>query len=234
MIRYISFVLKLKRKIYPFYFRNIIRNFRTLAFDYNQLTSMKKRSCINKNNNPIPWYTYPAIEYPNNLDFTDKNLFEYGSGNSSLWWRERCKKIISIEADEKWFSKIQNLKNSNFDCRLEIDKKKYILQTDIFGSDIIIIDGLWRSECADFVIAQIDNNKINPNMLIFDNSDWYPKTISKLNDRLKHWVQVDFSGFGPINGYTWTTSIFINSQADSKLIYKQALKSIAGIEQICD
>ena len=71
-------------------------------------------------------------------------------------------------------------------------------------------------------------------MLIFDNSDWYPKTISKLDDRLKHWVQVDFSGFGPINGYTWTTSIFINSQADSKLIYKQALKSMAGIEQICD
>jgi hypothetical protein len=123
MIRYISFVLKLK-KFNLLYFRNIIRNFRTLAFDYNQLTSMKKRSCIDKNNNPIPWYTYPAIEYLNNLDFIDKNVFEYGSGNSSLWWKEKCKKIISIEADEKWFSKIQNLANSNFDCRLEIDKKK--------------------------------------------------------------------------------------------------------------
>jgi len=95
MIRYISFVLKLK-KFNLLYFRNIIRNFRTLAFDYNQLTSIKKRSCIDKNKNPIPWYTYPAIEYLNNLDFTDKNVFEYGSGNSSLWCKENVKKLFQL------------------------------------------------------------------------------------------------------------------------------------------
>jgi hypothetical protein len=228
MIKYNPFV----QKIIPF--QKIIKNFITLAYDYNQLASIKKNTCLDKNNEPIPWYTYPTIEYLKNLDFSEKNVFEYGSGNSSLWWKERCKKIISIESDKKWYDKIQNLKfiNSNFDYRLKLDKKEYILQTEIVGSDIIIIDGLWRGECADFVIAQIDNNKINPSMLIFDNSDWFPKTIAKLNYRLKHWVQVDFSGFGPINNYTWTTSIFINSQAASKLIYKSGLTSIAGIKQV--
>jgi hypothetical protein len=232
IIKYIPFL----QKIFPSYFKKILKNFITLAFDYNQLGSMKKKGCVDKNNNPIPWYTFPTIEYLQNLDFTKKIVFEYGSGNSSLWWKERCRKIISIESDKNWYKQIQNsvFTNSNFDYRLEIDKKKYILQTQILESDIVIIDGLWRSECADFLIAQIDSNKIKPNMLIFDNSDWYPQTTSKLNKRLKHWVQVDFSGFGPINDYTWTTTIFINSQADSKLIYKSALTSIAGIKQVCD
>jgi hypothetical protein len=238
MNKYIKIIkyIPLLKTIFQSRFIRILKNFVTLAFDYNQLGSMKKKKCLDKNNNPIPWYTYPAIEYLQNLDFAKKKVFEYGSGNSSLWWKERCRKIISIESDKKWYKQIQNslLTNSNFDYRLEIDKKKYILQTEILGSDIVIIDGLWRSECANFVIAQIDSNKIKPNMLIFDNSDWYPRTTSKLNKRLKHWVQVDFSGFGPLNDYTWTTSIFINSQADSKLIYKSALTSIAGIKQVCD
>ncbi|CAM8388951.1 hypothetical protein MCEET85_00874 [Candidatus Methylopumilus planktonicus] len=233
-IKHIPFALKIVRKIYPSHIQNILKNFRTLAFGYNQLGSMKKWSCLDKNNNPIPWYTYPTIEYLENLDFSDKNIFEYGSGNSSLWWVQRCKKIISIESDKKWFKYIQKIKNSNLDYRFSNNKKNYIYQSDIAGSHVIIIDGLWRSECADFVITSINSNKINPNMLIFDNSDWYPKTISKLNKRLKHYVQVDFSGFGPINGYTWTTSVFINSQFDSKLIYKTKLKSIAGIKQFRD
>lgn len=234
LIKQIPFILKIKNKIYPSHIQNTFENFKTLAVRYNQFSSMKKWSCLDKSGNPIPWYTYPTIEYLQNLDFSDKNVFEYGSGNSSLWWAKRCRKITSIESDAKWFNQIKALQLvvNNFDYQLEINEKKYAEQSAILGSDVIIIDGLCRVECADFVIDQIEVGKVNPNMLIFDNSDWYPETIFKLNQRLKDWVQVDFSGFGPINGYTWTTSIFINTKSNSKLNYKTALSSIAGLRQV--
>jgi hypothetical protein len=236
IIKSIPFILRIKRKFFPYHLQSTFQNFRILTFNYNQFSSMKKRSCIDALGNPIPWYTYPAIEYLKNLDFSDRNIFEYGSGNSSLWWGKRCKKIISIELDVKWFEQIKNSKSkiSNFDYRLAIDEKSYVMQADLVGSDVIIIDGSWRVECANFVINQIKSNKVNPNMLIFDNSDWYPRTIPFINKNLKSWVQVDFSGFGPINGYTWITSIFINPNADSKLIYKTALTTIGGIEQTAE
>ncbi len=65
-------------------------------------------------------------------------------------------------------------------------------------------------------------------MLIFDNSDWYPKAINYIRECL-NWVQIDFHGFGPINDYTWTTTIFINQANQSRLKYLSPLKSIAGI-----
>jgi hypothetical protein len=95
LIKYIFFV-----KIIFLYIK-IYKNFITLAFDYNQLGSMKKGSCLDKNNNTIPWYTYQAIEYLQNLDFTEKNVFEYSGGNSYFWWKERCRNIISIESNKK-------------------------------------------------------------------------------------------------------------------------------------
>ena len=90
-----------------------IRNFKTLAKTYNQYESIVKWSCIDKDNNPIPWYSYPAIEYLSNLDFKDKFVLEYGSGNSSLFWAKRAKGVVSIENNKEWFEKIEKQKLHN-------------------------------------------------------------------------------------------------------------------------
>jgi hypothetical protein len=68
---------------------------------------------------------------------------------------------------------------------------------------------------------------VDTGLLIFENSDWYPKTITRLNKQLK-WLQVDFAGFGPINNYTWTTSIFIDPSYQPNLTYVRNLCSIGG------
>jgi hypothetical protein len=65
-------------------------------------------------------------------------------------------------------------------------------------------------------------------MLIFDNSDWYPNTVRFLQEKLG-WMQIDFHGYGPINNYTWTTSILMNPVRYSKLRYGSALKSECAI-----
>jgi len=46
-------------------------------------------------------------------------------------------------------------------------------------------------------------------MVILDNSDWYRETAKYLRENLDM-IEVDFHGFGPINDYTWTTSVFLS------------------------
>lgn len=82
----VKIIRKALGKFIPRYIKAQIRNFYILAFEYGQFKTIKNWECVDKDGNPIPWYTYPAIEFLNSLDFSSKNVFEYGTGNSTLWW----------------------------------------------------------------------------------------------------------------------------------------------------
>jgi hypothetical protein len=47
---------------------------------------------------------------------------------------------------------------------------------------------------------------------ILDNADWFPNTAKLI--RTAGFVQVDFIGAGPVNSYTWCTSIFFPALRD--------------------
>ena len=86
---------------------------------------------------------------------------------------------------------------------------------DIVNSNIIIIDGTLRTCCAAFFLSKM----AEPNsfeILIYDNADWQPDVIKILNQKLPDWIQVDFHGFGPINDFTTTTTIFVNSKVKQR------------------
>lgn len=225
MKKYFNFLVLDKLQV----FKRQIKNYKILSVDYGQLNTMKKWNCENREGNPIPWYTYPAIEYLNHIDFSDFKIFEYGSGNSSLYWSGKSKVLTSVEDNKEWYDKIKK----NGDAQKKIfnyiyapDKNVYINTIDEYDPDLVIIDGKWRSDCLNKTILKFNKSR-NGKVLIFDNSDWYPKTIETLKKTL-NWIQVDFHGFGPINNYTWTTSIFINPSV-SGLKYKSNLMSIAGL-----
>jgi hypothetical protein len=184
-----------------------VKNFIILSKIYGQYRSIKSLSPVNEKGEPLPWYTYPAIEFLNQFDFSDKNVFEYGSGNSSLYWARRCSTLISIEHDSYWHNKIKrNLKN-NQRLFLRKNKNEYVKSINEFGTkfDIIIIDGAFRQDCAKEIK---ENLLLESGIIILDNSDWYAETARFLKDSMDM-IQVDFHGFGPINSYTWTTSLFL-------------------------
>lgn len=199
-------------KLIPGYLKAQLRNFYILAFDYGQLKTIKNWECIDRWGNPIPWYTYPAIEFLNSLNFSNKSVFEYGGGNSTLWWAKKVLNIVSVEHDPEWFAKIESKLQVNYrnvKLILERDKDSYIntiLKSDL-KFDVVVIDGRWRGDCAK-VIGEKLNFK-EGFMIILDNSDWYPKTTKYIREKYDT-IQVDFHGFGSINSYTWTTSIFLS------------------------
>ena len=75
--------------------------------DFAIARTIDEKVCIDRDGNPIPWYTYPAIEYLSQFDYRDKKIFEFGCGYSSLFWAKQAKQVISIEDNQQWFEKWQ-------------------------------------------------------------------------------------------------------------------------------
>ncbi len=203
-----SIIKRLARRLSPS-FCALLDNFAVLAFDHGQWRSMKCQMVIDSNGISIPWYTYPSIEYLNSFDFTCCDVFEFGSGSSSLYWARRARSVVSIEDDPTWFKRANQTLGPNQTLLYRPDEKGYVMaladQDRLF--DIIVVDGSWRKPCTqqaiDFLAAD--------GMVLIDNSDRnIEKECSSLL-RSAGFIQIDFSGFGPINGYCWTTSIFLKS-----------------------
>lgn len=132
-------------------------------------------------------------------------VFEYGSGNSTLFWPSRSKKLFSVEDDPRWHEKIKgSLPPKNVDYQLIEDKGNYIKVINILDCtfDVIIIVVSHRFECAVEALSRLSNDGFN----ILDNSDWRERTSELL--RKADLIEVDMSGFGPINNYSWATSFY--------------------------
>jgi hypothetical protein len=175
--------------------------------------SRELHSAINKDGEPLPWITYPAIEYLNQLDLRSKTVLEYGSGNSSLYFSRRVKSILSIEHNLEWYSKLKidlAENQSLIHASEELYAEAPLQQNKKF--DIIIIDGIKREECVAVCFKIIEEG----GMILLDNSERYPNLCEKI--RNDGYLQIDFHGMGPINRYTWTTSLFFSAESIGRFL----------------
>ncbi|MBR1605744.1 MAG: SAM-dependent methyltransferase [Alphaproteobacteria bacterium] len=185
--------------------------------------TIDEKICVDKDGNPIPWYTYPAIEYLSQFDYRDKEIFEYGCGNSSMFWAERAQKVTSIEDNLKWFDKWQQeFFHPKLDIRWRDEGEIY--ENAIFEDnkkyDVIIVDGKRRAECALAAVKALAQG----GMIILDDSDRintsqeYVKAVAALQQA--DLIQIDFYGFCPMNNYTKTTSLFLSRDFRFESQYK--------------
>lgn len=179
---------------------------RSLLIRYGWLRSLRKNGCFDTEGNPIPWFTYPAIDFISGLDISDKRVFEWGSGNSTLFWGKFAREIVSIETDPKWYEYLKPKISSN--CSLlyvDRDRSSYVGAIDGYDRfDVIVIDGEveHRKACCLSALEHIADGGI----IVLDNSDQCPESTALLQSA--DLIQVDFTGFAPLNVYAHTTSIF--------------------------
>ena len=154
-----------------------------------------------------------------------------GSGNSSIFWSNKSRDVLSIEHDREWYEKVKLSLNDNQTLLLKEnnnENKKSIIKLDK-EFDVIIIDGIRRVECAREIEKYLNKKSNEGYLVILDNSDRYKETSKYLREELDL-IEVDFHGFGPINNYTWTTSIFLSRNFKFKAIdNSQPNYSISGL-----
>ena len=189
-------------KMLPSVLRKQLKNFWILSKKYGQYGSIRQKKSLNAKNEVLPWYTYPAIEYLASLDFTESMVLEFGAGSSSVWWAGRSKSVLAVEHNKEWAETLQE-KIDNLHIVFASTQSEYLNAGAGNRFDVVIIDGMWRQECVNLTRTLLNENGI----VILDNADWHPLAARSLREEL-NLLQVDFHGFGPINDYTWTTSIF--------------------------
>ncbi len=157
---------------------------------------------------PLPWMTYSAISFLEKRLTSEMSVFEYGSGNSTLWWAEHAKKVVSCEHDKSWYQRMKQLIPSNVELH-QIDLEYNGLYSRKIGEfsgafDIIVIDGRDRNNCAKNSLNALTTKGV----IIWDNSEResYREGFDFLLEN--GFKRLDFDGMGPVNVYAWCTSIF--------------------------
>lgn len=188
--------------------RVLFQLLRGLLFQYGWLRAWWRGRPVDAAGEPLPWITYPAIDFLAQFDFRDAAIFEWGSGFSTLWWARRCKQITTVESNEPWIPYITGLLPPSVEfiqTARDVDAEvRALLDHRPIEHDVFIIDnyGSFRWRCAE--VAAV--NLASGGLIILDNSDQCPKACRVL--RQAGFTQVDFTGFVPGNGYAHTTSIF--------------------------
>lgn len=169
---------------------------------------------------PLPWMNYKAIEYIINRIANIETVFEYGSGQSTLFWLSMHKTVVSVEHDSAFYKKLwaQISTGSKLDYQLippEVVQvqdiydpanpshyqssddrchifKKYVEAIDVFNDESFDIVVIDGRARPSCIMHAV--RKIKPNgMLILDNSnrEYYLKNTAHL---FLNWKRHDFTG----------------------------------------
>jgi hypothetical protein len=74
-----------------------------------------KGYAVSAKGEPIPWYTYPCIEFLRQRSYEDKRVLEFGGGQSTLWWARLARHIVTFEGDIDWYNQIKVTMPANVD-----------------------------------------------------------------------------------------------------------------------
>lgn len=156
---------------------------------------------------PVPWITFPALDYLSQLDFSQAAILEYGGGQSSLWWASRARTVTTVEGRAAWAEKIRAQAPENLQVIGPVEGSAYVETPLKEGRrfEVIVVDGFLRPECARAALPFLAEH----GLLILDNADWHLPLCAWL--RSQGMMQIDFHGLGPVNDYTWCTSLFVRS-----------------------
>ncbi len=114
----------------------------------------------------IPWWTPSTIEAVEKILNDRMNIFEWGSGGSTVWLAKRARFVWSMEHGRDWNKKVKKWarkeglgrKISALECSFE--KRKYYdyilgIKQEI---DFVVIDGRNRVECFKRALQKVRRN----------------------------------------------------------------------------
>jgi hypothetical protein len=207
------------KRYLPYWAWNPIRSLGTailgptlFAYQTGYWRSAFKRAALSKNNTPLPWYTYPSIDFLKYRNYEDKVVLEFGGGQSTLWWAERAKNVVTLEGDKEWYEKIKGNMPDNVTLSYVSMESREVNVNQVIESlanngydkyDVIIIDGLHRFEMIDIAINHLKEDGI----IICDNAEGYGFYDGFKGKELS---RVDFFGNAPGTVLPHSTSIYFS------------------------
>jgi hypothetical protein len=176
------------------------------------LKSFNAMQSIDKSGNPIPWCSYSFIYFIEQRLSNDLSVFEFGAGNSTLWYAKRVKEVISVEHDLVWKTMLEQKVPSNSKVIFkELSYNgEYARTTTSLGRkfDVIVVDGRDRNNCIYNSIDSLSDKGV----IILDNSQRTNYNESQKFLLAKGFKRIDFTGLCPAVAHINTTTIFYRTE----------------------
>jgi hypothetical protein len=193
-------------RLLPLNWLPTLRACRILGIDYGHMLSAARLRSVDADGEPVAWITYPALEFLKQLDFSDKIVFEYGCGGSTIFWSRIALQVDSVEDNPAFHDEFHPLAPRNCNLLLERYPDRYVHAPERRpgGYDVIVIDGHSRARCAEIAPRCLKSG----GAVILDNAEWFADASATL--RAADLIEVDFAGLAPINDFISTTSFFLH------------------------
>jgi hypothetical protein len=168
------------------------------SFRTGHFRSSLARAAVSPDGQPLPWYTYPAIDFLAQRDFAGRNVLEFGGGQSTLWWQARAKSVLTIEGDGAWYRRIVGGMASNVSIHHvpvepedSLQRIKALIDSHVAQKfDVIVVDGHRRRELTAMAFDYLAPG----GAIILDNAEGYG-FYEELRGR--NCRRIDFFGFAP-------------------------------------
>ena len=122
----------------------------------------------------MPWLTQDAIARIDRILDGTQVGFEWGSGNGTMWFARRSKRMISVEHHHEWYAQTratlerEGITNHEYRFVSDEDYTKAIDDIADESLDWVLVDGLYRDVAFEKSMA-----KVKPGgLLILDNCNW--------------------------------------------------------------
>ncbi|WP_231490655.1 class I SAM-dependent methyltransferase [Pedobacter sp. Leaf170] len=171
-------------------------------------TAFDNKQAVDGQGKALPWVTYSFIDFIKERINKTQHIFEYGSGNSTIFYAERAGSVTSVEHDKNWFEKVKNTSPANAEmiyCELQRDgeyAKKAALLNRKF--EIIIVDGRDRVRCCAYSLDALSANGV----IVLDDSEREVYNPARVLLKEKGFKEISFSGISPGLFYEKATSVF--------------------------
>jgi hypothetical protein len=164
-------------------------------------------STVDKLGDPLPWLTYPFISFiAERLNFKQR-IFEFGCGNSTLYYAKKVAKVDCVESSKDWYEYVtkespDNVKITWCDFPGETYSRSAFINKEEY--DIIIIDGKDRVNCCFNCLAALSAKGV----IILDDAERseYEDGIAFLSG--EKFRRLDFWGTAPMINYLKCTTVF--------------------------
>lgn len=129
------------------------------------------RSLSKDGSQVLPWYTRPALDVLEAVDLSDKVVFEWGGGVSTIYYAKHAKEVFTVDWNTEWVEHItdtlthHNLKATVFSSQNPEEYVNMVTSPNVPKPDVFIVDGSVRDECLFKALEIMTQGDI----LIYDN-----------------------------------------------------------------
>jgi hypothetical protein len=172
------------------------------------INSRRENLPVDGDGRPLPWYTYPAIDFLARRVAPDMRVFEFGSGNSTMWWANQVEHVTSVEHDPQWAIRMASQVPDNVAfLHVPLEADGDYCRTALRSGErfhVIVIDGRDRVNCVKHCVKALRDDGV----IVWDDSHRRRYRPGQRFLERRDFRQLEFRGLGPIDTTESETSVF--------------------------